>query len=46
LAHRLAGHLAPPVSVISTDDAGRDASVCNKFATEDERFAAAIDKLN
>jgi hypothetical protein len=45
LARRLVGHLAPPVSVISIDDAERNPSVCNKFATEDEQFIAVVDKL-
>jgi hypothetical protein len=42
---RLVGHLAPPVSMISIDDAEGDPSVCNKFATEGEQFIAVIDKL-
>jgi hypothetical protein len=39
------GHGAPPVSLITTDDAEPNASVCNKLATEDEQFADHIDKL-
>jgi hypothetical protein len=42
----MVGHVAPPVSLITTDDAARDASVCNKFATEDQQFADLIDKLS